>query len=68
MLTELRFSLDDLNKNDLMVYCKENFAPDESCSELDLEEWARLNGWVPQSDLDEAKERIAELEKEIADV
>ena len=51
-----------------MVYCKENFAPDESCSELDLEEWARLNGWVLQSDLDEAKERIAELEKEIADV
>ena len=64
---DIKIDLEDY-ESDVVSYVQNNLSPEDVFPEGELNDWAEDNGWVRESELDDAKNEIADLEARVREL
>ena len=64
---DIEIDLED-HESDVVSYVQRNKSPEDVFPKGELNDWAEDNGWVRESELDDAKNEIADLEARVREL
>ena len=64
---DIKVDLEDY-ESDVVSYVQNNLSPEDVFPEGGLNDWSEDNGWVRESELDDAKNEIADLEARVREL